>query len=34
MIAEIHRTQIEATVITNGLYSVHLENWRKAGQGA
>ena len=33
MVADIHHTQIEATVITNGLYSVHLENWRQVGLG-
>ena len=32
MVKHIHSTQVEATVLTNGLYSVHLDNWLRVGQ--
>ena len=32
LVKQIHSTQVEATVLTNGLYSIHLDNWLRAGQ--
>ena len=30
-IQNVHEEQVEASILTNGLYFVHLKNWIKAG---
>ena len=30
-IQNVHEEQVEASILTNGLYYVHLKNWIKAG---